>query len=66
MFIGNRIENFGTYFNTFFNAKENFDEAYEDYVTRVLSTYNERLDSIYATPGISQEAKDKFNRIEKA
>ncbi len=67
MFIGNRTENFGTYFNTFFNARENFDEAYEDYETRVLSTYSERPDSIYATPNVSQEAKDKFNKsIEKA
>jgi len=67
MFIGNRVENFGTYFNTFFNAKENYEEAYEDYETRVLSTYSERLDSIYATPNLSQEAKDKFNKsIEKA
>src|SRR5512146_3423962 len=67
MFIGNRTENFGTYFNTFFNAGENFDEAFEDYETRVLSTYSERPDSIYATPNMSQEAKDKFNKaIEKA
>ena len=67
MFIGNRVENFGTYFNTFFNAKENYEEAYEDYTARVLSTYIERLDSIYATPNLSQEAKDKFNKsIEKA
>lgn len=67
MFIGNRTENFGTYFNTFFNARENFDEAYEDYETRVLSTYSERPDSIYAAPNVSQESKDKFNKsIEKA
>ncbi len=67
MFIGNRIENFGTYFNTFFNAKENFDGAYDDYVTRVLTNYSERLDSIYSAPNLTQESKDKFNKaIEKA
>ncbi len=67
MFIGNRVENFGTYFNTFFNAKESYEEAYDDYTARVLSTYIERLDSIYATPNLTQEAKDKFNKsIEKA
>lgn len=67
MFIGNRIENFGTYFNTFFNAEENYDDAYDDYVTRALSNYSERLDSIYISPGLSQESLDKFNKaIEKA
>ena len=67
MFIGNRIENFSTYFNTFFNANENFNDAYDDYVTRVLANYNQRQDSIYARPQLSQEAIDKFNlAIEKA
>ncbi|MCI0449598.1 MAG: tetratricopeptide repeat protein [Chlorobi bacterium] len=67
MFIGNRIENFGTYFNTYFNALENFDNAYEDYVTRDLVNYNERIDTVFAKPNLSQEAKDNFNKaIEKA
>lgn len=67
MFIGNRIENFGTYFNTYFNAKENFDNAYDDYATRVLSTYSEKLDSIFEKPSLSQETIDNFNKaIEKA
>ena len=67
MFIGNRVENFGTYFNTFFNAVQNYDDAYDDYVKRVLSGYSERFDSIYATPNLTQESKDKFNKaIEKA
>ena len=30
MFIGNRIENFSTYFNTFFNASENFGSWWYD------------------------------------
>lgn len=67
MFIGNRIENFGTYFNTYFNAIQNYDNAYEDYVTRVLSGYSEHFDSIYAVQNLSQESKDNFNKaIEKA
>ncbi|MEO8513185.1 MAG: tetratricopeptide repeat protein [Ignavibacteria bacterium] len=67
MFIGNRIENFSTYFNTYFNANENFNDAYDDYVTRVLASYNERQDSIFARPRLSQEAIDKFNlAIQKA
>ena len=67
MFIGNRIENFSTYFNTFFNASENFDDAYNDYATRVLANYNEKQDSIFAQPRLSQESIDKFNiAIEKA
>jgi tetratricopeptide (TPR) repeat protein len=66
MFIGNRIENFSTYFNTYFNAKENFDAAYEDYATRVLANYNERQGSIFAKPTLSQESIDNFNKaIEK-
>lgn len=67
MFIGNRIKNFSTYFNTYFNALENFDNAYEDYVTRVLANYNEKQDSIFAKPQLSQESIDKFTvAIEKA
>lgn len=67
MFIGNRIKNFSTYFNTYFNAVENFDDAYEDYATRVLANYNEKQDSIFAKPQLSQESIDKFNvAIEKA
>lgn len=67
MFIGNRIENFSTYFNTYFNASENFDAAYDDYATRVLANYNVNPDSIFARPQLSQESKDKFNiAIEKA
>jgi TolA-binding protein len=67
MYIGNRVENFGTYFNTFYNSKENFNDAYEDYVNRVLANYGDRLDSIYITPKLSQESIDKFTKcIEKA
>ena len=67
MFIGNRIENFSTYFNTYFNANENFSDAYDDYATRVLASYNEKQDSIFAKPQLSQEAIDKFTvAIEKA
>ena len=67
MFIGNRIENFSTYFNTFFNASENFNDAYDDYATRVLANYSERQDSIFARPRLSQESIDKFNiAIQKA
>ena len=67
MFIGNRIENFSTYFNTYFNASESFDAAYDDYATRVLANYNVNQDSIFARPQLSQESIDKFNiAIEKA
>ncbi len=67
MFIGNRIENFSTYFNTYFNASESFGDAYDDYVNRVLANYNERQDSIFAKPRLSQESIDKFTIvIEKA
>lgn len=67
MFLGNRIENFTTYFNTYYNATENFDKAYEDYTSRVLLKYNERLDDIMEKPTLTQETIDNFNKaIEKA
>jgi len=67
MFIGNRVENFGTYFNTFFNAKENYYDAYNDYVSRTLANYGESIDSVTITASLSQESIDKFNKaIEKA
>lgn len=62
MFIGNRIENFVTYFNTYFNAKESYDNAYEDYSTRVLSLYSTRIDNIYGSVQLSQESIDNFNK----
>lgn len=67
MFIGNRIENFSTYFNTYFNATEDFEVGYDDYATKVLTAYGDRQTSIYAKPVLSQEAIDRFNKaIEKA
>jgi tetratricopeptide (TPR) repeat protein len=66
MFIGNRIENFGTYFNTFYNASYEFNDAYEEYQTRVLATYSEKIEAVGMRPVLSQEATDKFNKsIEK-
>lgn len=67
MFIGNRVENFGTYFNTFFNAKENYYDAYNDYIDRTLANYGQSIDSVTITASLSQESIDKFNKaIEKA
>ena len=67
MFIGNRMENFGTYFNTFFNAVESYYDAYDDYVKKSLSHYSENLDSILIGPTLSMDAQDNFKKtIEKA
>lgn len=67
MFIGNRMENFGTYFNTFFNAVESYNDAYDDYVKKSLSHYSENLDSILISPTLSMDAQDNFKKtIEKA
>lgn len=66
MFIGNRIENFGTYFNTYYNAVDEFNDAYEEYETKILSSYSEKIEAVGMRPPLSQEAMDKFNRaIEK-
>jgi tetratricopeptide (TPR) repeat protein len=67
MFLGNRTENFGTYFNTFFNAKENFSDGYDIYTNQLLSNYSNSIDSVYINPRLSQEGMDDFNKaIEKA
>jgi len=67
MFIGNRIENFGTYFNTFYNAQDKFDDGYDEYEKKILSHYSDRVDSIFITVQLSQDAIDDFNAaIEKA
>jgi tetratricopeptide (TPR) repeat protein len=67
LFMGNRIENFSAYFNKFFEAKQDFDEAMEEYRTSFISTYNRRLDSLGITPPITSSVKEKLDRsIERA
>lgn len=63
MFIGNRSESFGTYFNKYFSAKEDFDEGLQDYLTTFVANYNPRIDSLDVVPPVSTTAKEKFNNV---
>lgn len=63
MFMGNRSEEFGTFFNKFYQALEDYDEAMTDYRASTITTYNRRLDSLNVTPPISVTAKDKLTKV---
>lgn len=63
IFMGNRSESFGTFFNKFFTALEDYDEALIDYRATTIAAYNRRLDSLNITPPISASAKEKLNKV---
>jgi tetratricopeptide (TPR) repeat protein len=63
IFMGNRNENFSTYFNKYFSSLEDFDEAMKDYKTIVIANYNRRLDSLYTLPPLTINIKDKLNSV---
>jgi len=63
MFMGNRIENFTAYFNTFFKSTEEFDEAFEEYRAAIIAVFDSRLDSLGITPPVSASVKDKLNKV---
>ncbi|MEO6695071.1 MAG: tetratricopeptide repeat protein [Ignavibacteria bacterium] len=67
IFMGNRIENFTAYFNTYYKADEDFNEALDEYRTSLISFYNRRLDSLGITPVVSGAMKEKIDKaIERA
>ncbi|MBK8549995.1 MAG: tetratricopeptide repeat protein [Ignavibacteria bacterium] len=61
-YMGNRIENFTAYFNTFYRSQEDFNEGYEEYRTSLISFYNKRLDSLGISPPISGSVKAKLDK----
>jgi len=63
MFMGNRSESFGTFFNKFYTAEEDFDEAIKEYTASTIATYNRNLDSLNITPPITQTTKDKLTKV---
>ena len=63
MFMGNRSESFGTYFNKFFTANEDFEEALKEYKTATIANYNRRLDSLSIVTPVLQSTKDKFTKV---
>lgn len=63
MYLGNRSETFGTYFNKYFSAVEDYEDALKEYRTSTISAYNRRLDSLNITPPVQQSTKDKFTKV---
>ena len=63
MYMGNRSEMFGTFFNKFYQALEDYDEALTDYRASTITAYNRRLDSLNITPPISSVAKEKLTKV---
>lgn len=61
-YMGNRVENFTAYFNTFFKSEEDFNEGYDEYRTTLISFYNKRLDSLGVNPPISGSVKEKMDK----
>ena len=46
IFMGNRVENFSTFFNVYYTADDEFTQALEEYRTNTLAAYNRKLDSL--------------------
>lgn len=63
IFMGNRSENFSTFFNKFYTSLEDFDDAMKEYRVSKISQYNSNIDSVNSIPIFSQTAKDKLNGI---
>lgn len=63
MYMGNRSEMFGTFFNKYYMAMEDYDAALTDYRSSTISAYNRRLDSLNITPPASQTAKDLLYKV---
>lgn len=63
MFMGNRNENFSTYFNTYFMASSDFEAALNLYRTSTVASFNRRLDSLNITPPVSGDIKEKLNKV---
>jgi TolA-binding protein len=63
IFMGNRSESFGAFFNKFYQANADYDEALKDYRTTTIATYNRKLDSLNVTPPISTAAKELLNKV---
>jgi len=63
IFMGNRSESFSTYFNKFFTANEDFDEALKEYKAANIASYNKRVDSLNIITPVQQSTIDKFTKV---
>lgn len=65
IFMGNRVENFSTFFNVYYTADDEFEQALEEYRTNTLAAYNRKLDSLNINTSLSSGAKEKLNSVIK-
>ncbi|MFZ4590521.1 MAG: tetratricopeptide repeat protein [Ignavibacteria bacterium] len=63
MFMGNRSESFSTYFNKFFTANEDFNEALKEYKATTIASFNRRIDSLNIVVPVQQTTIDKFTKV---
>ncbi len=63
MFMGNRSEEFGTFFNKFYQALVDYEEALGDYRASTITAYNRKLDSLNIIPPVSPLAKEKLTNV---
>ena len=61
-YMGNRVENFSAYFNTFYRSQEDFNEAITEYRASLIAFYNKRLDSLGITLPASASVKTKLDK----
>ncbi|HRE39738.1 MAG TPA: tetratricopeptide repeat protein [Ignavibacteria bacterium] len=63
IFMGNRMENFSTYFNVYYTAQADFEEAMAEIRTSTISAYSRRLDSLNIDLPLSQNVRDKLKTV---
>ena len=63
MFMGNRSESFSTYFNKFYTANEDYNEALKEFKATVIASFNRRIDSLNVIPPVQQSTVDKFTKV---
>lgn len=62
IFMGNRMENFSTYFNVFYTATDDYNMALQEIRTSTISEYNRRLDSLNIVLPVSATIKEKLDK----
>jgi len=62
LYMGNRIENFTAYFNTYFKAQQDYDEAFDEFRLSFIAIFNRSIDSLLVNPPVTQSVKDKLNK----
>jgi tetratricopeptide (TPR) repeat protein len=63
VYMGNRSENFSAYFNKYYSASTDYENAIKNYKSLILANYNRRLDSVYTLPTLPQIIKDTLNGV---